>query len=162
MSDEELLDVDALNEAFRDHVPHNSALGLSITHASTRPAVAIMRLPWDARWVGDPETGVLHGGVITTLLDATCGASVHFKLRSPIPIATLDLRIEYMKPARPNLHVHARAECFKATHNVAFVRGIAYHDDPEDPIATAAGTFMIATKGRSVIPQAPEGGHGDG
>ena len=31
--------------------------------------------PWDDSLVGDPDTGVIHGGVITTLLDNLCGMS---------------------------------------------------------------------------------------
>ena len=146
-----VLDLPSLNEAFRDYVPHNKALGLTLVEASSEPAIARMRLPYDARWVGNPETGVVHGGVISTLMDATCGASVFFKLKSPTPIATLDLRIDYLKPATPGRDIFARAECFKATHDVAFVRALAFHDLPEDPIAAASGTFMISTRGKSVM-----------
>jgi len=149
MSDEPL-DLEALNEAFASYVPHNAALGLKLIEAKRDPAVAVIRLPWSEQLVGNPETGVLHGGAITTLLDATSGASVFFKLREPIPIATLDLRVDYLKPATPRADVFARVECFKTTHNIAFVRGVAYQADPEDPIATATGTFMLQTKGRSV------------
>jgi uncharacterized protein (TIGR00369 family) len=144
------LDVEMLNGIFRDLVPHNRALGMTLTQASANPAVAVLRLPYDARFVGNPLTGVLHGGVITALIDAACGASVHFRLQSAIPIATLDLRIDYLKPATPGQDVQARAECFKATHNVAFVRAIAFHEREDDPLASAAATFMISTKGRSV------------
>ncbi|MHB8877264.1 MAG: PaaI family thioesterase [Myxococcaceae bacterium] len=149
------IDVEVLNGIFRDLVPHNRALGMSLVQAGVSPAVAVLRLPYDERFVGNPETGVLHGGVITALVDAACGASVHFKLQSAIPIATLDLRIDYLKPATPGKAVHARAECFKATHNVAFVRAIAYHDLETDPLAAASATFMISTKGRSVTDLEP-------
>ncbi len=145
------LDVDALNESFRDYVPFNKALGFTLVEASKEPAIARMRMPYDPRLVGNPETGVLHGGVITALMDATCGASVFFKLEPSTPIATLDLRIDYLKPATPGLDIHARAECFKTTHNVAFVRALAFHTEPSDPIAAASATFMISTRGKSVI-----------
>src|SRR3954464_10867018 len=115
-----VLDLPSLNEAFRDFVPHKKALGLTLVEATAEPAIAKMRLPYDPRLVGNTETGVVHGGVITTLMDAACGASVFFKLRAPTPIATLDLRIDYLKPATPLRDIYARAECFKATHNVAF------------------------------------------
>ncbi len=64
------------------------------------------------------------------------------------PIATLDLRIDYMKPATPGKDLLARAECYKLTRNVAFVRGVAYHDDPSDPIATSVATFMLSAPDR--------------
>lgn len=153
-----VLDLAALNESFGTYVPFNHALGLTLVEASQSPAIATMRLPYDARFIGDPETGVLHGGVITTLMDATCGASVFFKLKASKPIATLDLRIDYLKPGTPGLDIYARAECFKATHNVAFVRAIAYHQNREDPIAAASGTFMLSTPGKPVMNRRP----GDG
>ena len=64
-------------------------------------------------------------------------------------IATLDLRIDYLKPATPGRDVVARAHCYKLTRDIAFVRGVAFHDDEADPIATSAGTFMLGTRGRS-------------
>ena len=127
------LDVEVLNGIFRDLVPHNRALGMTLVRAEVNPAVAVLQLPYDERLVGNPETGVLHGGVVTALVDAACGASVHFKLQAATPIATLDLRIDYLKPATPGKAVNARAECFKTTHNVAFARAIAYHDDEDRP-----------------------------
>jgi uncharacterized protein (TIGR00369 family) len=114
------------------------------------PGVVILRLPWREDLVGNPQTGVLHGGAITALLDAAGGASVFMKMQKPIPIATLDLRIDYLKPATARRDVVARAECYKLTKSVAFVRAVAYQD-AEDVIASVAATFMISTKGDSVM-----------
>jgi hypothetical protein len=60
-------------------------------------------------------------------------------------IATLDLRIDYMRPATPRQPVFARAECFRKTHSIAFVRGSAYHESPDDPIATTIATFVLSS-----------------
>src|SRR5690606_24419186 len=141
------------NQSFRQMVPHNAALGLRVVDCA--PGVVVMELPWVEHLVGDPDTGVLHGGAITALLDACCGASVFLKMRALTPIATLDLRIDHLEPATPRRTVTARAECYKLGRNVAFTRAVAYHD-PEDPIASAAGTFMLSTKGGAVV--AREGG----
>lgn len=149
-----VLDLDALNESFRDYVPFNKALGLTLVEASAEPAIARMRLPYHPQLVGNPETGVLHGGVLTALMDAACGACVFFKLKASKPIATLDLRIDYLKPGTPGLDLFARAECFKTTNNVAFVRALAFHQDLQDPIAAASGTFMISTRGKAVTDRA--------
>jgi len=129
-------------------VPHNRALGLEMV--ALEDGEARMRLPYSLDLVGNPETGVLHGGPISSLMDACCGASVFMKLPSPVPIATLDLRIDYLRPATAQQDVLAHAFCFRLTRNVAFVRGVAYHAESgeEDPIAAAAGAFMLATQAR--------------
>lgn len=130
--------------AFAEAVPHNKALGIEIEELGD--AFARYRLPWAERLVGNPETGVLHGGAITALLDACCGSAVFNALAEPQPIATLDLRIDYLHPAAPRRDVIAEATCYKVTRNVAFVRAFAHHGDAADPIASASGTFMLATK----------------
>ena len=135
-----------LVRGFAASVPHNRALGLEMLDIDV--GRARMRLPYSEKLVGNPETGVLHGGAITALLDACAGAAVFMALEQPMPIATLDLRIDYLKPALPRLDVIADIECYKRTNTVAFVRGVAYHDDRDDPIAAAAGSFMLATQRR--------------
>lgn len=134
----------AWNRAFADAVPHNRALGIEIVDLGDD--WALFRLPYAAHLVGNPDTGVLHGGVITALLDSCCGAAVIATLRRPVPIATLDLRIDYLKPGTAGQDMLARATCYKATRNVAFTRAFAFHDDESDPIASAAGAFMLSTK----------------
>jgi uncharacterized protein (TIGR00369 family) len=129
---------------FAESVPHNQALGIQIVELGD--GFSRYRLPYDARLAGNPDNGVLHGGVITALLDACCGSAAFSALPEPQPIATLDLRIDYLSPAAPGRDVVAHATCTKVTRNVAFVRATAYQDDEASPIATAAGTFMIATR----------------
>lgn len=144
-------DLDTLNAGFREFVPHNKALGLAIVRVSLEPAWAEMVLPWNERLVGNPDTGVLHGGVITTLLDAAGGAAVYLHVKAPLPIATLDLRVDFFGPSTRGRDVVARAECVKGTRNVAFVRMVASHDLEGPPLATASATYMLSTKGRSVL-----------
>ena len=141
----------ALARTFAENVPHNHALGIVIEAVDDR--IARFRLLYRADLVGNPETGVLHGGAITALLDACSGAAVFATLERLQPIATLDLRIDYLRPAEPGRDVWAEATCHHMSKNVAFVRALAFHADGETPIATAAGTFMIATKLGTVAPR---------
>lgn len=138
-----------LGAAFSGLVPHNRALGLQLVDFDRGEGVAVMRLPYRPEIVGNPDTGVIHGGAITSLLDATSGAAVFMRMWRDTPIATLDLRIDYLRPAQPGLDVHARAVCYKLTKNVAFVRANAFTTGgEEDPVATAAGTFVITGRGQ--------------
>lgn len=129
---------------FSIHVPHNKALGMWIE--DVRAHEAVFRLPYSEQIVGNPDTGVIHGGAITALLDGASGAAVFATLDDFVPIATLDLRIDYLRPAEVGKDVVAHATCYKMTRNVAFTRAVAYHDDIADPIAHSVGTFMVSTK----------------
>lgn len=135
--------LDLVRKLSRD-VPHNEALGMRILQVTETEV--IYELPYHANLVGNPDTGTLHGGAITALLDASSGLAVFAALAEPVPIATLDLRIDYLKPAEPGKSVISKATCYKITRNVAFTRAVAYHDDPSDAVAHAVGTFMLSTK----------------
>lgn len=125
--------------------PYLAGIGGEMLELSAARARA--RLPYGPHLVGDPETGVVHGGVVTGLLDHTSGMAVMGRLRMPMPIATLDLRIDYMKPARPGEAITAEATCLKVTREIAFVRGLAFHKDADDAIALCTGTFILIRMG---------------
>lgn len=126
---------------FIDIIPHSAALGLQ--YVSHGPNRASSRLPYREDLVGDPETGVIYGGAITTLIDATCGQALLCSLEELRRIATLDLRIDYQRPAKPNHDVTCEAHCYCLTSKIAFTRAIAHDGDPDNPVATSAGTFMV-------------------
>ena len=121
--------------------PQAKALGLELV--GVEPREATLKVPYRAELVGDPDTGVIAGGVVTTLLDHTCGQAVWAALETYSPIATLDLRIDYMRAAEPGLDIFAHAHCYKLTRSVAFVRAQAYDRDRDDPIATAQAAFIL-------------------
>ncbi|MBX3565646.1 MAG: PaaI family thioesterase [Sphingomonas sp.] len=103
---------------------------------------AELMLPYDARLIGDPASGVLASGPILALMDMATSVGVWLRLGAFKPHATLDLRIDYLRPATPGKTVIGRGECYRITRSIAFVRGQAHDGDPSDPLANVAGTFM--------------------
>jgi uncharacterized protein (TIGR00369 family) len=125
--------------------PQARALGMEVREINQ--GRALVAQPWREDLVGDPDTGVIAGGVLTTLLDNTCGVAAFAALREPMGTATLDLRIDYMRAAAPGRTILAEAHCYKVTRSVAFVRAVAHDGDPDDPVATAQAAFMLSPIG---------------
>ena len=121
--------------------PHARALGIQVVE--TGPGLAVLRLPYRPELIGDPVRKVVFGGAITALLDHGCGLAVACALETLRSIATVDLRVDYLRAATPGLDLYARVECYKVTRSIAFVRGIAYEQSADDPFASCVGTMML-------------------
>jgi len=119
---------------------HGDALGIRY-HARGADWVEL-ELPYDPKLVGNPVTGVLASGPIISLMDMATSLGVWMRIGGFVPHATLDLRLDYLRPATPGRTVIGRGECYRLTRSIAFVRGQAHDGDPDDPLAHVAGTFM--------------------
>ena len=124
-------------------LPHCAALNMTVDDVGD--GVAVMSMPWDDRLVGDPTTGVIHGGAVSTLMDTCGGTAVMAHPKGPQTTATLDLRIDSMRPATPGQAITATATCYHMTRTVAFVRAVATDDDTDNPVAAATGAFTVKT-----------------
>lgn len=119
---------------------HGAALGFELTRVG-RGEVELT-FPYKPEVVGNPVTGVVHGGVIVSLLDTACGSAAITTLTKPAITPTMDLRLDYMHPAEPYQPIYVSAKVYRDTSNVLFCRGSAWQDDPENPIAHCVATFM--------------------
>src|SRR3954454_14763519 len=131
--------------------------GLALDRAA--PGEVWTSLPYRPAFVGDTATGVIHGGVVTAMLDETCGMAVQLALDGTRSIATLDLRIDYQKPATPGLAIKAHSSCYRVTRSIAFGRAPAYQDSEDDPVATATACFMLGANRTNMLTDPPVNQH---
>src|SRR5215510_3802543 len=112
------------------HTPHAAHLGMRVVE--TGPGFGVCALPFREELIGDPRRRVIFGGAITTLIDHASGLAVACALEELTAIATIDLRVDYLRAAVPGLDLYARSECYRVTRNVAFVRAVAYERSQDD------------------------------
>ena len=131
-----------------ESLPHNAKLGIRMVEIA--PGRCTTCIEFRPELVGDPNRGVLHGGVVTTLVDATAGAAVYTSIPRQASLATLDMRIDYLKPAKPDTRLYATAELYRLTRRIAFVRASAYQDYPGNQVANCVASFMVGSIGYSM------------
>lgn len=141
-----MTDLIQIARQFIEAIPHARALGM--TFESLGNGTAVISMPYDPRFVGDPATGVIHGGAVSALMDTASGAAVMCHPSAPGTTATLDLRIDYFRAATPGQTITARAECYHMTRSVAFVRVTATDEDTARPVAAANGAFTVDAAAR--------------
>jgi uncharacterized protein (TIGR00369 family) len=126
---------------FHQFIPHAGDMGMRVADLGR----GNVRLALDFReeLLGDPERGLIHTGVITSMIDTACGFAVITMGDRPVTVATLDLRTDYLRPAVRDKTLHVRAECYRSTRHIAFVRACAWQESEERLVATSTSAFML-------------------
>ena len=126
---------------YAGQVGHGGALGiLYVAHGADWVELA---LDYADKLVGVRESGVVASGPIVSLMDMATSMAIWVRLGRFRHQATLDMRVDYLRPATPGRRIHGRGECYRVTRSVGFVRGLAHDGDPADPVAHVTGTFMF-------------------
>jgi uncharacterized protein (TIGR00369 family) len=140
--------LESLKKTYIDGTPHMRDIGLQIV--SVDASRGTMLLPPRAEWEGDPQRGRMHPGPLIVLADSACGIAVGAALQSRnITYATLDLRLDWLRPANTRQPVYSEAHCYRLTRSVAFIRAEVWQDDRSQPVASAQSAFMLGTPSRA-------------
>ena len=117
-------------------------MALEIEEVATE-AVRV-RMPFNPESCIDSDQILLHGGILTALLDSVFGLANFVAIEGVSTMATLDLRVDYLRPARSRADVIVRAHCFRQTDHIAFNTGSISFDGHEDAeIARETASFAL-------------------
>lgn len=127
---------------FVHNVRHSRELGIEVLTAEDDHVIA--RLPWAEKLVGNPETGVIHGGAVFAFLDQVGGLANACRIYPEFELTpTIDFRLDHLHAPEAGKAVMARAECYRLSHHVAFVRLEAWEEGCEgEPLAMGLATYM--------------------
>ena len=142
---------DVLRENFTQAVPHSKECGMTIDALDEHGVIA--SLPYRPEWLGDTDRGLIHTGIITTLVDSACGLAALAASGRFEAVATLDLRMDFLRPALPGKPLRTRAECYRLTRSISFVRARTWQDDESEPVAVTQATFMRGSRPSPITPK---------
>ena len=115
------------------------------------PNGVTVRMPFNPMFCVDEAATLLHGGVLTALLDSVFGLANFIAIDDLSTMATLDLRVDYLRPAQSRADVLVRAKCYHQTRHIAFNSGIIWFDDGKgDEVARGSATFAL-TRGEGSL-----------
>ena len=141
-----------LQGVYEEKIPFNKALGLQII--SLKEDNVCIKLEMKEKLVGNYKYGMLHGGVISSVLDATGGAIVSVGLLKKMvgcqleeifnritKISTVDLRVDFLRPGQGNYFL-STGSIMRMGNKVVVIR-TTLHNDKEALIAVGTGIYML-------------------
>lgn len=140
-----------LGEKFLHTTPHGKDLNMQLLSATC--ASAKIGLEYQDILLGDIDRQLIHSGVISSLADSVSGLAVFCALPQLETIATLDLRLDHMRPAVANQDLIAQAVCYRLSKQIAFTHALIYQQR-HAPVAVASATFMRASSRQNFMQQA--------
>lgn len=130
-------------ERLKNVTPRGHHALLGIYHVADGPDWAELACPFAPGFMMDAESELVSSGPVISLIDAACGSAIIARTRLWRPMATLDLRVDYLRAARAGQDLHARGTCYHVTRKVAFTRCDVHDGAAEDPVAFATASFFF-------------------
>jgi len=141
-------------QAFVSGIPYAAFSGMQVVDIGQ--GFVTLLLPARATWTGDTQRNLIHAGCLSVLADTACGLAVGCAMEELEPYATLDLRMDYLRPPVAETDLICTAECHRLSRSVAFVRGELHQPGQSEPVATVNATFMRGTASTRKAPAAQQ------
>jgi len=142
-----------VKEVFSEKIPFNKFLGLHIESIAPDCIRVFFNMRDDL--MGNYTRGMLHGGVISSVIDATGGLAavigiqekmrgkpLEAKLERSWRVSTIDLRVDFLRPGVGKQFV-VTAYTLRSGNKVVVLR-IELHNDQNDLIAVGTGSWITA------------------
>ena len=133
-------------------ITFNKILGLQV--ASLEMDSVCLKIEMKDELIGNPMRGILHGGVISSVLDVTGGMTAAMGVlkelagrpleeigKRLLKVGTIDLRIDFLRPGKGQYFM-ATGSIMRTGQKVAVVR-MQLHNDQDLLIAVGTGTYTV-------------------
>jgi uncharacterized protein (TIGR00369 family) len=143
---------DRLRRLYQERLPFNRVLGITVTSVNSDGGAMAFSMREDL--IGNVFHRTLHGGVISSVLDAVGGltASASLVVRAAglseekvktmfAQVGTIDLRVDYLRPGRGGRFT-ASGRVMRSGRKVAVVR-MEMHNQDALLVAVGTGTYMV-------------------
>lgn len=131
----------AIRELFLERIPFNRVLGIQIL--ALRPGEALFAVPFRPELIGDPDRPALHGGVLSAVADTCGGCVVWSAVGESDRVSTIDLRVDYLRPAKPE-ELRCAGRVLRVGNRVGVAHISLFHPSAEDVcIAEAKGVYSV-------------------
>ncbi len=136
-----MTDHDAFKDLIENGIPFNKHIGIRLL--TLEPGICSLTIPFSSQLVGDSRRGAIHGGVISTLVDTCGGFAVWAASGINDRISTIDLRVDYLKPAC-NCGLVAESRVKLHGNRVGNVHTIVFaENEPEIHLAEGRAVYNI-------------------
>jgi uncharacterized protein (TIGR00369 family) len=132
--------LDAVTKATEEWIAFNKVLGIKVEEL--RHGYARFRIPFRPELLGDPVRPAIHGGVLSALVDACGGAACFTMVRVHDSLSTVDLRVDYLRPAKP-ADLICESEVIRMGNRVACVKSSVRGPDSDDPVVVSMAVYNV-------------------
>ncbi len=124
-----------------ERIPFNRVLGIQVRELSAERV--LFCVPFREELIGDSQRPALHGGVLSATADAAGGAAVWAAIGPADRVSTIDLRIDYLRPARPE-DIHVEATVLRVGNRVGVASIRVFHpSSPDEIVADCKGVYSV-------------------